>query len=141
MMTINDTYMLYALLVSNAFLLGAATIAVLRLQNLVRDSESFWNSPTGAAIQRKNNSSAQLTGIVDQRISSLQRVIDRLSERDRLAHSQKSGDLLFNNAVRMAKRGASLDDLTRSCGLSTGEARLMMRVHANANHTQTSTAN
>ena len=132
MMIIDDTYTLYALLVSNAFLIGAAAIAVLRLQRMVRNSQSFWNSPTGATLQDTESPSAQLAGIVDQRIASMQRVVDGLTERHRTASSKKSGDLLFDNAVRMAKRGASIDDLTRNCGLRTGEAQLMMRVHAKA---------
>ncbi len=135
-MMIDDTYTLYALLVSNAFLIGAAAIAVLRLQRMVRDSKSFWNSPTGAAHQDTESPSAQLAGIVDQRIASMQRVVDGLSERHRAAISKKSGDLLFDNAVRMAKHGASIDDLTRNCGLRKDEAQLMMRVHAHADPAQ-----
>ncbi len=136
MMIIDDTYTLYALLVSNAFLIGAAAIAVLRLQRMVRNSQSFWNSPTGATLQDTKSPSAQLAGIVDQRIASMQRVVDGLTERHRTASSKKSGDLLFDNAVRMAKHGASIDDLTRNCGLRKGEAQLMMRVHAHADPAQ-----
>ena len=141
MMIINDTYTLYALLVSNAFLLGAAAIAVLRLQNLVRNSKSFRNSSTGAAIQDENIDSEKITEIVNRRFSSLLKIVDERSERNRAVHSRKSGDLPYENAVRMAKHGASIDDLTRSCGLSKGEAQLIMRVHASANHTPASTIN
>lgn len=131
MMIIDDIYMLYILLVSNAFLLGAAAIAVLRLESLIGKSRSFWNSPTGASIQDEANN--QITEIVDQRFASLNRLINELSGKTGVSNPQKSGELPFGNAVRMAKRGASIDDLTRNCGLHKGEAQLMARVHANAN--------
>ena len=130
MMTANETYILYALLISNAFLLGAATIAVLRLQELLDKSESFWNGPAAATARHASTQSKEIKDIVDQRISSLQRVIDELAVSDRAAHLQKSGDLPFEYAVRLAKHGADIDDLTRSCGISEVEAKLMMRVHA-----------
>lgn len=138
MMIADDIYILDALLVSNAFLLGAAAIAILRLQNLVQNSESFWNSPTGAAIRDADRSSDPIAEKFDERIASLQRVIDELSDRDRAAHSQKSGDLPFETAVRMAKHGAGIDDLIRSCGLSKVQAQLMMRVHAGTDKTASS---
>ena len=40
--------------------------------------------------------------------------------------------LPLDNAVRMARNGASVDDLTRSCGLNVGEAQLIRTMHAHA---------
>ena len=37
--------------------------------------------------------------------------------------------LPIDNAIRMAKQGASVADLTRSCGLNLGEAELMKKLH------------
>jgi hypothetical protein len=34
--------------------------------------------------------------------------------------------------MRMAKLGASIDDLTRNCGLNIGEAQLMQKLHGKA---------
>jgi hypothetical protein len=38
----------------------------------------------------------------------------------------------LENALRMAKNGASIEDLTRNCGLNIGEARLMQKLHGKA---------
>ena len=38
----------------------------------------------------------------------------------------------MGNALRMAKQGATIDDLTKNCGLSIGEARLMQKLHGKA---------
>ena len=50
MMNINDSYVIYLLLASNALLVTAASIAVIRFGQQFRRLEQFWNSPTGAAI-------------------------------------------------------------------------------------------
>ena len=130
MMIATDIYMFYALLMSNAFLLAAATIVVLRVQRQIQKNEDFWNSPTGAAVQEQSLPTEQIGRIVDQRLSALDRAIDELTERESRLRYSNASELPFGNAVRMVKHGASADDLTRNCGLSESEALLMTRIHA-----------
>ena len=47
------------------------------------------------------------------------------------------GSLPIENAVRMARHGASIDELVRNCGLNIGEARLMQKLHSKAAAAQT----
>lgn len=127
MMDIDTSFSLYALLACNAALAAAAAIAILRLQRLLNSRKEFWDSPTGDALKLQDEH-AQLLRAIDQRFATLSQGLGCLERGDKddvpLRHQ-----LPFDNAVRMAKQGASLDDLTRNCGLSENEARLLMCVH------------
>jgi len=128
MMNIDTTFSLYALLLSNALLVGAAALAVMKFQRLVDKQKAFWSSPTGAVLKEQTNHDVLLLEI-DQRLSPLLDRTESMS-RDQLIDTRSQQSLPIENAVRMAKHGASLKDLTRNCGLSDAEARLLMRVHA-----------
>ena len=134
-MIATDIYMFYALLISNALLLAAATIVVLRVHKQMQKNEDFWNSPTGAAVQEESLPTEEIGRIVDQRLFALDRIIDELVEADGRLRYSNTSDLPFGNAVRMVKQGASVDELTRMCGLSEGEALLMTRIHADDERT------
>lgn len=128
MMTIENIFSLYALLISNALVLAAATITILRLQRLMRSSAAFQDNSTDTVTnaQRDNDNTRRL---VNERISSLQKITYDLVQKQKTLQVQTSEKLPFENAVRMAKLGANLEELTRNCGLTQGEARLLMRVH------------
>lgn len=127
MMNIDTTYSLYALLISNALLVGAAGLAVMRLQRLVDKQKVFWSSPTGATLKEQIKYDELLLAI-DQRLSPLfEQIESMVREQGQEAGTQQS--LPIEHAVRMAKHGASREDLMRNCGLSDTEARLLIRVH------------
>ncbi len=127
MMNIDTTYSLYALLISNALLVGAAGLAVMKFQRLVDKQKVFWSSPTGAALKEQTEHDELLLAI-DQRLSPLfEQIESMVREQGQEAGTQQI--LPIEHAVRMAKHGASLEDLMRNCGLSDTEARLLMRVH------------
>jgi len=124
-----DSYAYYALLFSNAVLLGAASIAILKFQRLLKSSAKFWDSPTGSVLQAQCNQ-GEINRSTDERLEILQGAIESIERNSREIPAAPAEKLPFENAVRMARAGASLDDLIRTCGLSKGEARLFMRVHA-----------
>lgn len=123
-----QTYSMYALLTCNAALAAAAAIAILRLQRMVKEQKTFWASPTGAALTVPVAEDAMLLKI-HGRLEQLQSDISGLQRMDK-EPATGAGPLPLENAVRMARLGASLEDLTRTCGLSSTEARLLLRVHA-----------
>lgn len=127
MMEINTDWIYTVLLASNALLCGGAALAILRAQRLARRQESFWKSPTGAALTMQPGHE-ELLKIIDKRIQVL---ADKLESppADTGNDAAPERSMPFENAVRMARHGASMDDLTRTCGLSASEARLLMRVH------------
>ena len=134
MMTFETTFSLYLLLICNGAIAAAAAIAILRLQRMTDQHKSFWDSPNGSALNSQNGQE-ELIRAIDQRFSVLLNGIDQLT-RDDNVDTRATPALPLENAVRMAKHGATLGDLTRNCGLSKTEARLLIRVHG---HPQTST--
>jgi len=135
-MNILDNNALYLLLASNAMLVAAAAIAVIRFRRQCLRLQHFWNSPTGAAVADKSSEQERQQLLVnmrlDRRLSDLQKKLQTISASDSGKSTPSERRLPIDNAIRMAKSGASVDELTRNCGLNIGEAQLMRRMHAKA---------
>ena len=127
-MTILDTFFIYALLISNALLAAAAALAIMKIQRLAKSSARFWDSPTGGVLRAQSDQGSNYK-LIDERLASLQDAVD-MFEHINSGIQSPTEKLPFENAVRIAKSGASLDELVRTCGLSKGEAHLFMKVHA-----------
>ena len=125
----DNDFSMHLLLISNALVVAAATIAILRLQRLLRNSAVFRENPTDSVMHAKGERD-NTKQLVDQRLSSLQKIVFDLVRKQNTVQARTAEKLPLENAMRMAKHGASEEDLTRSCGLSKGEAQLLMRVHA-----------
>jgi len=128
-MMIDTSYSLYALLFANSTLLAAAALAVLRFQRMSRESRAFWESPTGAAIQTENPPQTDQGKLLAHEIAVLQKTVAKLCQRQQPYVETPPSQVPLEHAVRMARHGASVEDLTRSCGLNIGEARLMQTLH------------
>lgn len=129
-MTMLENYSLYLLMICNGVLAGAAAVAILRFQNMMKNQKSFWASPTGVSMSSQPDSDEFLQA-VERRFTKFEEGLGNLS-REGKAKSAGPRSIPHENAVRMAKHGATVDDLTRTCGLSDIEARLVMRVHGNS---------
>jgi len=70
-------------------------------------------------------------GAVDQgdQVVRLERDIRRLREQITTLASRDTGEGAFNQAIRMASRGTSREDIMETCGLSAVEADLILRIH------------
>ena len=139
MMDIFTTYPLYALIVSIAVLLFGAAIAMLRFERLVKRNQAFWDSPTGIAVRAEDNSDAVLSGFLERRLAMLHDQIEKLAEQ-KVTVAAQPAEWPFEYALRMVKQGASIEDLTRSCGLNRAEAKLMWRLHTHRNTKGSNTA-
>ena len=135
-MNISDTMALYMLIFANAALLAAAAIALVRMRRQMRRFERFWNSPTGASLATREPLQElprpQANRHLERRVTELQSVVRTLAKREQSTVKPVDGSLPIENAVRMARHGASIDELVRSCGLNIGEARLMQKLHSRA---------
>ena len=137
-MSYNVPVSIYLLLLSNAALLAAAIVAILRFQALIRTSQQYWSRPAGSPSQQQqieSHAESEQTGFrtnneLEQRVTSLQASVNRLSEKDVVQPVPVTRDLPIENAARMARHGASVADITRSCGLNIGEAQLMKKLHS-----------
>ena len=130
---------LNAVILSNALILSAAAIALVRFERRVRHDRKFWESLNGAALQDsvepQSNEEAVLSGclerrlaVMHQRLNELSMQLDEVSATPTPAQPQQKSHFM-GHAVRMAKNGAGADDLVRVCGLSPAEARLVHKLH------------
>jgi len=132
------------LLLANAALLAVATVALLRFRREARIQREFWQSPTGAALAGEPAANVQGRGSASERRNYAQSVMrlerqmlllrkdfhrSLASAPDAGSETRTAAVLPFENAARMAKHGASVDELSARCGLSTEEARLMLKLH------------
>lgn len=136
-MTIDDSFWQYALLLSNAFLVAAAALAVIRSRSEMRAMREFWTSPAMLAMQPEAYDDRDLRRMLDRRITMLQKYVEqKIESRDdeetgtTTAIIRRGNELPIEYAARMARAGASVEDLIRGCGLNKGEAELLMRLHA-----------
>lgn len=136
-MTIDDSMTIHLLLIANAALLAAAIIAIVRFQRQAERLERFWNSPTGAAIADQETDLDRALAVstlrIERRLALLQSTVEGIAEAPpKSVPSPPPQQLPIENAIRMAKGGASVEDLSRSCGLNIGEARLLKSLHGAA---------
>jgi len=129
-------HLVYLLMMSNAILLSAACMVLIRFERRSRRLEKFWSSPTGAALadtdQDKDKEQAKTMQRLEKGMEELQRAVKVTEIRKHRAQPSVERNLPIENAMRMAKLGASIEDLTRNCGLNIGEAQLMQKLHGKA---------
>lgn len=72
-----------------------------------------------------------LTGSVrmGEELYELRRVVAPLPDKLTQMEQRDPSSLSFTQAARLAGLGASVDDLTQSCGLSKAEAELVSKLH------------
>ena len=127
MMIIDEADFATVLLLATTLMLGAASLVILRFQRLVRESVQLPSSGVPAQPKPKAGAGEPL----EQRISALQKIVEDLARKEETLQQAGRHDMPIENAARMAKCGAGVDELTRSCGLKRGEAELLLRLHAN----------
>ncbi|MBX9763105.1 MAG: DUF2802 domain-containing protein [Pseudomonadaceae bacterium] len=74
---------------------------------------------------------AYLTGSVQigEELYELRRVVAPLPDKLNQIEQRDPSSLSFTQAARLAGMGASVEDLTQSCGLSQAEAELVSKMH------------
>ena len=140
MMITLEAHYIYLLIVSNAVMLALACFCFTRFDRRCHEIEKFWASPTGTAISDDDpddsHEQMRLTQRLEKRVGELQRTVKVLGIEKSKSTPPPSTPierhLPIENAVRMARMGASIEDLSKSCGLNIGEARLMQKLHGKA---------
>ncbi len=149
MMTTSISALVYLLLISNLLLVSAVGLAVVRFLRRVDEFESFWESPNGKALAEQKtpeqfDDAMLLQGQrLEKRMDDLHRIVRIVAAQNSVKRppaptapqaAPVATALPTDYALRMAKQGATIDDLTKNCGLSIGEAKLMQKLHGkNAN--------
>ncbi len=136
MITLEAEYV-YLLIVSNAAMLALACLSFARFERRCKQIEEFWSSPTGNSLFDDGDDSLeqmQITRRLEQKVGELQRAIKVMDIRKTTPTPTPPAErnMPIENAVRMARQGAGIEDITKSCGLNVGEARLMLKLHGQA---------
>ena len=129
---------IYALLAANTLVLTGGLLLVMRLRRLCKLHEKSLECPPAIALAEPekpadDSEQTQLLALMrmeKQLLTLRAELAAHASARSEVAGSERV--LPLDNAVRMAKNGASVDDLTRSCGLNIGEAQLIRKMHGSA---------
>lgn len=82
-------------------------------------------------LRLKLHAATCVSEYVRKRIPQLEKQISELN--DRQGHLELNGPdgRPFSHAIRMVQHGATAERLVRSCGLTPGEADLVIRLHGN----------
>lgn len=133
---ITDTFVLSILLAANLLLLLVAITALQRIDARCRRLEEFKLHAASAVpvdtVAADDSGYASALEKLEKRLEIMQRSIMLVAVKTPEKNLPEVRSLPIENAVRMAKEGATIDDLTRTCGLNIGEARLMKTLHGNA---------
>ncbi len=128
-----DSYHLLLLLAANVLFLGIAAITLSRFERRCKRIEEFWDSPTGTALADEGDAEIReqlnATRRLERRLGELQRAVKVMEIKTPPQRPRPEPQLPLENAVRMARQGASIEELTRNCGLNIGEASLMHKLH------------
>ena len=64
-----------------------------------------------------------------ERLGAIERRMSHLSDRQAQVESQARSGPDYDSAIRMAKAGATPEELSRQCGLGQSEAKLVVAIH------------
>jgi len=129
-MSINLYYLsVYALPIANVCLLAAAALVIVRIQRVLHGKAIYSRLSVAKTIEKEIVGLIEQNKRVSDRLDSMQITIGHLGSLERLLVGPVSREMPMEHAARLAKDGASIDELTRNCGLNIGEARLVRRLH------------
>ena len=79
----------------------------------------------------QNDIHALCAGAVNMgnQMESLENKIRRVAERQEQLEARDPMQQTYAHAIRLAQKGAEIDDLIENCGLAKGEAELLLRLH------------
>lgn len=140
MMQLINNFAIYALIIVNTFLLFRATVMLRETQSIIlQDARKENPSPVkaviseGASIRNQAKSYAAMSQLLDSRLNKMQLQIQQvLNKKTTTAAAPRPAQMPIEHAMRLARHGASAEDLSRTCGLNKEEAKLMHRLHASS---------
>src|SRR3569623_2317190 len=123
-------------------LLQAAILAVASLLLVME----VWRTLRGRRREREFDATARrlrddmqalCTGAANmgKHLATLEQKLRRVSERQDQLELRDPAQQTYGHAIRLAQRGADVDELVAQCGLARGEAELLLRLHRNTEPT------
>lgn len=118
-----------------AALLGSvvSVCAVLWLASKLRRERRLWQAEIAALNTDVTGLCAGAVG-VGKRLARIERGLRLQDERQDKLEMRDSDLQAYGQATRLAHRGADAGELVRSCGISQGEAELIVSMHGMASN-------
>lgn len=141
MMIIDDTLLQYALLATNALLIGTAGLIIVRLRKDVGRLRLELAKPAGDDDLRRlfDRHLAVLEQYLEQQASTeapavaAQPAISAQASTPAPVAAEATPAIPASaDPLTLARAGAGIDELVTSCGLNRGEAQLLIRLHGAA---------
>jgi len=108
-------------------------IALLVALELVRSFRYYRQAQQRDMVMRRlqNDVHALCAGAINmgKHMDALEQKVRRLTERQDQFELRDPAEQAYAHAIRLAQRGADMNDLVEHCGLAQGEAELLLRVH------------
>ncbi|ROR34951.1 DUF2802 domain-containing protein [Inmirania thermothiophila] len=114
---------------------GAAAVALAAalgawVQALRLERRLAGEARAAAAARRDLAAVCATLAALGDRVLALEARIEELAEAQEMLRTREPGDGVYAQAVRLAARGgAGVEELMAQCGLSRGEAELIVRLH------------
>lgn len=119
--------------------------AILTVASLLLVME-VWRALRGGRRERELNDAlrrlredmqALCTGATNmgKHFATLEQKLRRVSERQDQIELRDPAQQTYGHAIRLAQRGADIEELIAHCGLARGEAELLLRLHGNTEQT------
>jgi Protein of unknown function (DUF2802) len=135
---LNDPELLTSYLppIACVLFIAASVVALLRVHFALRGKPADAALAAGRAIEGRIASLGTLMedmltrqSEMTAQMAQLQQKIDAIGRTERIVVEPATRTSAMEHAARLARDGASVDELTRSCGLNVGEASLLRRLH------------
>lgn len=114
---------------------GIASLAVLIIASTSYRLFKLNKAQAAKIADLQNQLSALCAGAVgaDNRIVKFEQVLNQLKEHQNTLDLGMSSQHSYDHAIRLARKGAGMDQLIDNCNLSDEEAHLINRLHGSDN--------
>ncbi len=106
-------------------------VYIAELLLLLRTNRGFrrWKPETETAQPRITELEAEIEQLREQILAIHQQLEDRPSPQPQYAHATSSPSSPYSQAIQMAQQGKGVDEVAAGCGISRGEAELIVAMH------------
>ena len=130
-MTDHQVYAAVAVVVVLALALWLSLRALRRAENLAKRQLELETelAAARAALAQAEVAAGEAAEQLQQRLAETETRIATVEERQEQLRLMEEGDGDYGRAIRMARQGASAEELAQDFGLNRGEAELLVSLH------------
>ena len=130
-MTDHQVYAAVAVVVVLALALWLSLRALRRAENLAKRQLELETelAAARAALAQAEVAAGEAAEQLQQRLAETETRIAAVEERQEQLRLMEEGDGDYGRAIRMARQGASAEELAQDFGLNRGEAELLVSLH------------